>query len=225
MVLFLVLRFSNPFPAPRFRVDGDVRYRLLFSREIQPTHSSRSSSYFRALLCALLPLSIQLGPFVSRCVMFYEKRLFISQLLILIPAVVLYTTTQPAPTCTAVKPQPCTTPPRRTLLPSFVKQNMEVVYPQVWIFDFDCCTWTCVGAGEGGEKRGNASSSSGSGGSGSGGGGGGGGGSKSVNGPGPPAVFDHTATLCGGKHIIVIGGVMVGTALNNQVRFPDHNKK
>lgn len=88
---------------------------------------------------------------------------------------------------------------------------MEVVYPQLWIFDFDCCTWTCVEAGEGGKKRRNASGSS-----------GGGGGSKSLPGPGPPAVFDHTATLTGGNSIVVIGGVMVGTALNSQARaFPE----
>lgn len=102
---------------------------------------------------------------------------------------------------------------------------MEVVYPQLWIFDFDCCTWTCVEAGEGMKKRGNASgNSSGSSGSGSGGDGGGvgSGGSKSPAGPGPPAVFDHTATLSGGDHIIVIGGVMVGTALNSKViSFPN----
>lgn len=50
---------------------------------------------------------------------------------------------------------------------------------------------------------------------------GGGGSADSVSGgtagSGPPAVFDHTATLAGGKHIVVVGGVMVGTALNNQV--------
>lgn len=91
---------------------------------------------------------------------------------------------------------------------------MEVVYPQLWIFDFDCCTWTCVEPVEGGKKRGNATSNGNPGGGGS-----GGGGNKSIAGPGPPAVFDHTATLSGGKHIIVIGGVMVGTALNSQVRF------
>ncbi|CAM9962159.1 unnamed protein product [Scytosiphon promiscuus] len=38
-----------------------------------------------------------------------------------------------------------------------------------------------------------------------------------VSGPGPPAVFDHTATLVGGKHIIVVGGVMVGRSLNSEV--------
>lgn len=92
---------------------------------------------------------------------------------------------------------------------------MEVVYPQLWIFDFDCCTWTCVEAGEGGKKRGNGNGNGG----GSGSGGNGGGGSKSLAGPGPPAVFDHTATLSGGKHIVVIGGVMVGTALNSQARL------
>lgn len=91
---------------------------------------------------------------------------------------------------------------------------MEVVYPQLWIFDFDCCTWTCVEAGEGGKKRGNASS-----------GGGGGLGSKSLPGPGPPAVFDHTATLSAGNNIVVIGGVMVGTALNSQASaFPEINE-
>ncbi|CAM9486863.1 unnamed protein product, partial [Ectocarpus sp. 12 AP-2014] len=83
-------------------------------------------------------------------------------------------------------------------------RNMEVVYPQLWIFDFNRRTWTCVeaagggGASGGGRSKGNNNSSA-------------------AAGPGPPAVFDHTATLAGGTHIVVIGGVMVGRALNSQV--------
>ncbi|CAM9947200.1 unnamed protein product, partial [Ectocarpus sp. 8 AP-2014] len=83
-------------------------------------------------------------------------------------------------------------------------RNMEVVYPQLWIFDFNRRTWTCVeaagggGASGGGRSKGNNTSSA-------------------AAGPGPPAVFDHTATLAGGTHIVVIGGVMVGRALNSQV--------
>lgn len=83
---------------------------------------------------------------------------------------------------------------------------MEVVYPQLWIFDFDRSSWTCVEAAAG---PGAASGAA-------------GGAAKPKGGgaaacPGPPAVFDHTATLAGGKHIVVIGGVMVGKALNSQV--------
>lgn len=91
---------------------------------------------------------------------------------------------------------------------------MEVVYPQLWIFNFDRSNWTCVeaaggkGGAGGGPKTKGGSAASGAGGSGGG----------SAAGPGPPAVFDHTATLAGGKHIVVIGGVMVGRALNSQVR-------
>ncbi|CAM9261332.1 unnamed protein product [Ectocarpus fasciculatus] len=83
-------------------------------------------------------------------------------------------------------------------------RNMEVVYPQLWIFDFNRRTWTCVeaagggGSSAGGKSKGNNNSSA-------------------AAGPGPPAVFDHTATLAGGTHIVVIGGVMVGRALNSEV--------
>lgn len=85
---------------------------------------------------------------------------------------------------------------------------MEVIYPQLWIFDFILGSWTCVEAGEGGgggKRGGNAN-----------------GGSLGIGAgpsPGPPAVFDHTATLVGGKRIIVVGGAMVGTALNKEVCF------
>lgn len=72
---------------------------------------------------------------------------------------------------------------------------MEVVYPQLWIFDFDARSWSCVEAGDGSGSR-------------TGGGG---------VGAGPPAVFDHTATRVGNQHIVVIGGAMVGTALNSEV--------
>lgn len=86
--------------------------------------------------------------------------------------------------------------------PDFL-QNMEVVHPQLWIFDFDTSSWSCVEAREGGGgRRGKAS---GTGGSANGGGG-----------PDPPAVFDHTATRVGHGHIVVIGGAMVGTALNSK---------
>ncbi|CAM9491439.1 unnamed protein product, partial [Sphacelaria rigidula] len=74
-------------------------------------------------------------------------------------------------------------------------RNMEVVHPQLWIFDFNARSWSCVEAREGGKGRS---------------------GSKG-GGPGPPAVFDHTATLVGRKHIFVVGGAMVGTALNSEV--------
>lgn len=100
---------------------------------------------------------------------------------------------------------------------------MEVVYPQLWIFDFNRSAWTCVeaagvgkGAGGGGKSKGNGILAAG--GDGGGGSSGGGGGSRSASGLGPPAVFDHTATLVGGKHIVVIGGVMVGRGLNSKVR-------
>lgn len=92
---------------------------------------------------------------------------------------------------------------------------MEVVYPQLWIFDFNCSAWTCVeaagvgrGVGGGAKSKGGGTIAA----------GGDGGASGSVSGPSPPAVFDHTATLVGGKHIIVIGGVMVGRDLNSEVR-------
>ena len=68
------------------------------------------------------------------------------------------------------------------------KQNIEVVHPQLWIFDFDLSSWICVDAESGGR----------------------------CPGPAPPAVFDHTATLVGKEHIVVVGGVMVGRALNSQ---------
>jgi len=86
---------------------------------------------------------------------------------------------------------------------------MEVVYPQLWIFDFDSSTWSCIGAA-GGAKPAGKNQSSGSSGVGR-------GGVSSSEGAGPPAVFDHTATLAGRAHIIVIGGVMVGRALNSEV--------
>lgn len=109
--------------------------------------------------------------------------------------------------------QPCLYTPvlpktRSSPNPSYVRyptKNMEVVYPQLWIFDFNRRTWTCVeaagggGASGGGKSKGNNNSSA-------------------AAGPDPPAVFDHTATLAGGTHIVVIGGVMVGRALNSQVR-------
>lgn len=93
---------------------------------------------------------------------------------------------------------------------------MEVVYPQLWIFNFNSSDWTCVeaaggkgGAGAGGKAKGSNSASGAAGGS---------VGGNVAAGPGPPAVFDHTATLAGGKHIVVIGGIMVGRALNSQAR-------
>lgn len=86
------------------------------------------------------------------------------------------------------------------------KKNLEVVHPQLWIFDFDASTWTCAEPVEGGGRRGNPSSGT-------------RGGSGGGAGPGAPAVFDHTATLAAGKHIVVVGGVMVGTTLNKQVGF------
>lgn len=91
---------------------------------------------------------------------------------------------------------------------------MEVVHPQLWIFDFDRRSWSCVEPGKGGGKRGNTSTNSGGGGGGCGGGNGGGSGGGAC--PGPPAVFDHTATLIGNEHIVVVGGVKVGTALNGE---------
>lgn len=67
------------------------------------------------------------------------------------------------------------------------RKNIEVVYPQLWIFDFDVGSWTCVGTG------------------------------SNDDGPGAPAVFDHTATLVGNnEHIVVVGGITVGRALNSQ---------
>lgn len=98
-------------------------------------------------------------------------------------------------------PRPSRNPPHAR----YATKNMEVVYPQLWIFDFNRRTWTCVeaagggGASGGGKSEGNNNSSA-------------------AAGPGPPAVFDHTATLAGGTHIVVIGGVMVGRALNSEVR-------
>lgn len=93
---------------------------------------------------------------------------------------------------------------------------MEVVYPQLWIFNFDRSDWTCVeaaggkgGGGAGGKTKGSQAASGTAGGSGNGG---------AAAGPGPPGVFDHTATLAGGKHIVVIGGIMVGRALNSEAR-------
>lgn len=84
---------------------------------------------------------------------------------------------------------------------------MEVVYPQLWIFDFDRSSWTCVEApGGAGAASGAAGGTTGK-----------ARGSGTAAEPGPPAVFDHTATLAGGKHIVVIGGVMVGKALNSEV--------
>ncbi|CAN0114119.1 unnamed protein product [Pylaiella littoralis] len=95
-------------------------------------------------------------------------------------------------------------------------RNMEVVYPQLWIFNFDRSDWTCVeaaggkgGGGAGGKTKGSQAASGTAGGSGNGG---------AAAGPGPPGVFDHTATLAGGKHIVVIGGIMVGRALNSEAR-------
>ncbi|CAM9309654.1 unnamed protein product, partial [Hapterophycus canaliculatus] len=105
-------------------------------------------------------------------------------------------------------------------------RNMEVVYPQLWIFNFNRCAWICVeaagvgrGVGRGGISKTDgtvAAGGDGGGGNGGGGGGGGGGDNRNASGPGPPAVFDHTATLVGGSHIIVIGGVMVGRGLNSE---------
>lgn len=80
---------------------------------------------------------------------------------------------------------------------------MEVVHPQLWIFDFDTKSWSCVEAKEGRGRRGKKPGSAGD--------------SCGGAGPGPPAVFDHTATLLGEDHIMVVGGVMVGTALNTDV--------
>lgn len=98
---------------------------------------------------------------------------------------------------------------------------MEVVYPQLWIFNFDRRDWTCVeaasgksGAGGGIKSKGSHAAS----GVAAGGSGGGSQAAVAAGGPGPPAVFDHTATLAGGKHIVVIGGIMVGRALNSQAR-------
>lgn len=85
---------------------------------------------------------------------------------------------------------------------------MEVVYPQLWIFDFDRSSWTCVEAAGGPGAAGGAAAGAAK---------PKGGGGAAAGGPGPPSVFDHTATLAGGKHIVVIGGVMVGKALNSEV--------
>lgn len=72
------------------------------------------------------------------------------------------------------------------------RKNIEVVYPQLWIFDFDIGSWTCLGTGSNGD------------------------GGKCA-GPGAPAVFDHTATLVGNnEHIVVVGGITVGQAVNSQ---------
>lgn len=79
---------------------------------------------------------------------------------------------------------------------------MEVVHPQLWIFDFDSSLWSCVQAADSGvgERGGRAE------------------GGRGARGPGPPAVFGHTATRASHQHIVVVGGAMVGTALNSEVR-------
>lgn len=96
----------------------------------------------------------------------------------------------------ALRPHTPLNPQQHARTSPFSSQNMEVVHPQLWIFDFDARSWSCVEAGDGG----------------------GGGSEGGGAGPAPPAVFDHTATRVGNKHIVVIGGAMVGTALNSKVR-------
>lgn len=86
-----------------------------------------------------------------------------------------------------------------------------MVHPQLWIFDFDTGSWSCVEADDGGKGNGWKGTGDGRGGD------RGGSGGDRRGGPGPPAVFDHTATLVGSDHIMVVGGVMVGAALNSSV--------
>ncbi|CAM9425677.1 unnamed protein product, partial [Choristocarpus tenellus] len=68
-------------------------------------------------------------------------------------------------------------------------RNMEVVHTQLWIFNFDSETWTCVADG------------------------------KEGNGPPPPGVFDHSTTMVGKDVLVVVGGVMVGRACNSEVHL------